>query len=122
MISRIARRQQLCEPITTIIIAAILAGCGLFALILAIPFYVLWTSHRRKIEEMRLRHKVQIADETKAAIAALRQEFTALRDTTTQYDVSFDTALHRIESRLTNVEQRVNSVEHEVQTVGVNHK
>ncbi len=85
----------------------ILSGAGLFALILLIPFYAIWTSHKRHLEEIKARQRVQINEETKAAIEALREEFKALRDTTTQYDVSFDTALRRLESRVGHLEQRV---------------
>jgi hypothetical protein len=43
----------------------------------------------------------------KQEIAELKHKMTELRDVTTQYDMSFDTALHRVESRLANVEQRL---------------
>ena len=33
----------------------------------------------------------------------------ALRDTTTRYDMSFDTALQRLENRMAYLEQQVNS-------------
>ena len=39
-------------------------------------------------------------------LAAMRQELHALRDTSTQYDISFDTALQRMESRVEHVERR----------------
>ncbi len=39
-------------------------------------------------------------------LAAMRQELQALRDTSTQYDISFDTALQRMESRVEHVERR----------------
>ena len=36
---------------------------------------------------------------------ALRQEVRALRDTTMQYDLSFDAALERMESRVESIER-----------------
>ena len=85
----------------------ILSGTVVSGLVLMIPIVAILTHHRRKLEELRLRQKVTINEETRAAIEGLRKEFTALKDTTTEYDVSFDTALRRIESRMGTVEQRV---------------
>src|SRR5690348_17131377 len=42
----------------------------------------------------------------RAEVAQLRKEIHELRDTTTQYDLSFDTALQRLESRVHQVEQQ----------------
>jgi hypothetical protein len=92
-----------------IILAA--AAALVMVLIFCVPLAWIWTSHRRKMEEIRLRHKVAIAEETRAAIEAIRKEVASLRDTTTEYDVSFDTALHRLESRMGNMEQRVLRIE-----------
>ncbi len=39
-------------------------------------------------------------------VALLRKEMHDLRDTTTQYDLSFDTALQRLESRVNQIEQQ----------------
>lgn len=50
------------------------------------------------------------------AVEALRKEVADLRDTSTRYDVSFDTALQRMESRIGAVENRTNRQEQE-QTV-----
>jgi hypothetical protein len=96
---------------------AIISGTVVAGLLLLIPIVAILTYHRRKLEEMRLRHKVSIAEETRAAIEAVRKEFSALKDTTTEYDVSFDTALHRIENRMTNMEQRVLQMEQRQETV-----
>jgi hypothetical protein len=95
-------------------VAMMIAAAGFSAcvmMLLAIPIVGILTHHRRKLEEIRLRHKTDISGETKAAIEALRKEMAGLRDTTTEYDVSFDTALHRIESRVGTLEQRMQQVE-----------
>jgi hypothetical protein len=47
----------------------------------------------------------------RASVEALQQEVRALRETSTQYDLSFDSALQRMESRMENVERRVQAVE-----------
>lgn len=46
-----------------------------------------------------------------AEIEQLRKEFASLRDTATQYDLSFDTALQRVEGRLGSIESRVGALE-----------
>ena len=45
----------------------------------------------------------------KAEIEAMRLQMASLRDTTTQYDLSFDTALQRMEQRMAHMEQRLNA-------------
>jgi len=120
MLRRIARQRQLCDA-TAVFSLLVMVGGGLTAMVLAIPFYAIWAYNRRKMEEIRARQRVDISAETRAAIEALRQEMAELRDTTTRYDVSFDTALQRLEGRMANVEQRVNRVEHEVQSLQTQH-
>lgn len=54
------------------------------------------------------------------ALDSLRREIADLRDTTTRYDLSFDSALQRLESRVANLEQssrRISSVESPEQSV-----
>jgi hypothetical protein len=99
------------HDLTKIIIISIIAGTLTLGMLLSIPIYAIRSFHRRKLEEIKARQTAQIDTNTREAIEALRAEFAALRDTTTQYDVSFDTALHRIEGRLGQMEQRVNRVE-----------
>ncbi len=55
------------------------------------------------------RSEPAVLDELKA----LREQIAELRESTTRYDVSFDTALQRIEGRMSAVEQRVSAVEGE---------
>jgi len=81
-------------------------------MVLSLPMYALWTYHRRKMEEIRSSRDARIAEQTQAALVELRREIESLRDTTTQYDVSFDTALQRIDSRLNGMEARLRTLEH----------
>jgi hypothetical protein len=90
---------------------AVASGAIVAVMVLIIPITGIITYHRRKLEEIRLKQRGAIAEDTAAAIAAVRREIEALRDTATQYDVSFDTALHRIESRVGSLEQRMQHVE-----------
>lgn len=90
----------------SVFLALIWGIFGVVALLLSIPLYYLWGTHRRKMEELRLQRNVSVAQETKTAIEELRREMLALKDTTTQYDMSFDVALQRLESRVGHLEQR----------------
>src|SRR5256885_13831228 len=76
-------------------------------MVLSIPLYALWTFHKRKLEEIKARQRSTIDKATMEAIDGLRKEMASLRDTTTQYDMSFDTALKRMESRMDNVEGKL---------------
>jgi len=82
-------------------------------LIFGMPVVGILTSHHRKVLEMKLRAGQTGSQPVLDEIRQLKNQMTELRDTTTKYDVSFDSALQRIESRVCNVEQRVTSLERE---------
>jgi len=86
---------------------------GLVAVVMVfgIPLAAIYSEHKRKLAEMRLRLGSQSDERTLAALNDLRQQITELRDTTTRYDLSFDAALQRLESRVGNLERRVTAVE-----------
>ena len=69
------------------------------AMALCIPIIALITSHKRKMEELRLRRS-QGDGNLVSELQALRHQIAELRDTTTRYDMSFDAALQRVESRV----------------------
>lgn len=80
-------------------------------LIFAVPILAIVTYHKRKMMEIKLAG-VQKSDQAMIErIEAVRRELAQLRDTATQYDVSFDTALHRIETRVTSIDLRVTAIE-----------
>jgi hypothetical protein len=83
-----------------------------------IPIVAIWTGHRQKIVEMQLKMRQQGDASVHASIEALRQEVQQLKDTTMQYDLSFDNALQRMEQRVEGVERRVNEVNSK-QTVSI---
>lgn len=78
--------------------------------IFGIPLSAIWTSHRRQMLEMQLQMRSQGDTNVRAAIDDLRQEVKALRDTTMQYDLSFDSALQRMEHRVEALENRATGV------------
>jgi len=57
-----------------------------------------------KLTEMRARMKG--SEGLAAEIARVKEELEQLRETTTRYDLSFDTALQRLESRIENLERQ----------------
>lgn len=86
------------------ILTLLLVGVPLVGISSIIPALI-WTHHRRKMEELRIQNKRLIADDIRSEFAALRAEIRDLRDTTMQYDLSFDTALHQMERRMTQLER-----------------
>src|SRR5258706_503273 len=74
-------------------------------LILSIPLFALWSHHRRKVLEIQLQVRGQGEGGVRAELDSLRQEMRALRDTSMQYDLSFDTALQQMERRVNKIER-----------------
>jgi Tfp pilus assembly protein PilO len=75
-------------------------------LILSIPLLAIWTHHRRKMEELRARREINTSEAVKAEFAAVRAEIQSLRDTSMQYDLSFDTNLQQLERRVAQMERQ----------------
>ncbi len=70
-----------------------------------------WTYHQRKMAEIKYRQSGTTDASVLAELRSLREQVMELRDTTTRYDMSFDSALQRIESRVGHLEGRVSQVE-----------
>lgn len=72
--------------------------------------------------EMKLRLQEGKSNSSQAEIDALRREIAALRDTSTQFDVSLSSSVERLEQRMGRVETKVAasnaSAIDETQTVG----
>jgi hypothetical protein len=79
---------------------------AVMAIIMAVPIVAILTSHWRAVLELKLQHRTQ-GGTASDAIEALRREMAELRDTSTRFDVSFDTALQRMDDRMAALEQRV---------------
>ena len=77
----------------------------------SIPIVAIVTGHRTKLAEMRLKMQGQADERVLSEMRDLRRQMAEMRDTTTKYDLSFDTALQRIESRVGNLEGRVSTLE-----------
>ncbi|CCW34831.1 hypothetical protein CTKA_00151 [Chthonomonas calidirosea] len=89
-------------------------GVLIVLIIFAVPLSAIWTEHLRQVRQMELETRGRMNDEVLAEIAALRQELQSLRDTTTQYDLSFDTALQTLERRMQTLERRVQTLEQRI--------
>src|SRR5258706_137169 len=74
-------------------------------MVLGIPLSAIWTNPGRTMEQIRQQTNRLRADDIKAEFEAVREEIRDLRDTSMQYDLSFDTALHQIERRLAHLER-----------------
>jgi hypothetical protein len=87
-----------------------LAGMGF---VFGIPLSLVWTYHRRKVLEIQLRLKQDADTSVRSSVDALREEMRNLRDTTMQYDISFDNALQRLEQRVDHLERSRQTTETE---------
>ena len=74
---------------------------------LGIPIAAIITNHFYKMATLKAQSRTGLDAGTRAAIESLRQEVANLRDTTMQYDLSFDTALQRIDARVNGLERRL---------------
>ena len=86
------------------ILTLLTVGVPLVGISSIIPALI-WTYHRRKMEELRLKGGRLMAEDIRTEFATLRSEIRDLRDTTMQYDLSFDTALQRLERRIAHIER-----------------
>ena len=80
-------------------------------IIFAIPIVAIITTHQRKMAEMKMKMGGGGNDAVTEELKALKQQMAELRDTTTRYDISFDAALQRIESRVGHLENKVSAIE-----------
>jgi guanylate kinase len=93
------------------IVAILVMFVGLpFIITLPISIFI-WTRHKYRLEELRQQKHTSTQSDMVAQMEALRNEMHSLRDTTMQYDMSFDTALQRMESRVQNLERARNETQ-----------
>lgn len=85
-----------------IILGTLFAG----ALCIGLPFFAIWTHHRRKMEELKIQQRVAVDRNVQGQLDDIRSEIQSLRDTALQYDLSFDTNLQQMEQRLAALERQ----------------
>jgi hypothetical protein len=88
-------------------------GLVAVVLIFGMPFVGIITAHHRKLMEMKLKLGAQSQGAYSKELQDLKRAVDELRDTTTRYDISFDAALQRIESRVGHLEGRTAAIEQE---------
>jgi methylthioribose-1-phosphate isomerase len=88
-----------------------LIGLVAVVMVFGIPITAIVTAHFRQLAQMKMNRSSEQDQALLHELQAVKQQIEQLRDTTTQYDMSFDTALQRLESRMSHIEQRVNAVE-----------
>lgn len=89
-----------------------------FSMVFGVGAIAIIAEHFQKMAQIRAQARLRTQDAALKAIDELRLELASLRDTTTRYDVSFDTALQRIEERVGRMEHRLSALEHQpAQTV-----
>ena len=71
-----------------------------------IPIIAVWTSHLRKIAEIKASGVRSGDNSLRQEVEALRAEVASLRDTTTKFDLSFDSQLTQLETRVERGEAR----------------
>jgi hypothetical protein len=96
-----------------VIQTAIIAGMGtiIAAIVIGVRSWV-------RVELAKSESQRGVNRETLAAVESLRKEVEQLRDTTTRYDLSFDTALQRLEARMGHLES-LRSGDQETETMQV---
>lgn len=81
----------------------IIALVGVFGVpiaILTIPVVAILTKHQQRLAEIKANGVRGTDDALRQEVENLRAEFAALRDTTTRFNLSFDTQLTRVEERV----------------------
>jgi hypothetical protein len=89
---------------------------------LFIPITAIKAKHQERMEEIRSRNsqpQTIVGDEAlRAEVQQLKEQVMALRDTTTKFDLSFDSALDTMESRMKRVEERQLSQSYQITETG----
>jgi len=95
------------SPAQTVITSIVL----IFAMIFGVGAIAILAEHFQKMAKIRADAQQKQSREVLEAVEALRRDVAELRDTTTKYDLSFDTALQRLENRVAQLEDRARAIE-----------
>lgn len=80
---------------------------SILAFVFMVPLAAILTEHRRKLYEIKLRTEGTGGQQYEE----LKKELSELRATATEFDLSFDTALQRLEQRIERLEERLQRLE-----------
>ena len=86
---------------------------GLIAVLgaFSIPIVAIITTYRHKALQLKLMSGNGSDNNLVAEIQELKRQLIDMRDTTTRYDMSFDSALQRMDNRLGAMEVKVRTIE-----------
>ena len=92
------------------------------AILIPIAFFVfiyalVRMKHHQRLEEMKVLRGQGVGSDAVNEIRQLQQQIHELRDTTTRYDMSFDAALQRLESRVGHLEAQQREYSGDTETV-----
>jgi hypothetical protein len=86
--------------------AMVVCFIAFFGMVFGVGAIAVITEHFQRMARIKAEGRNKGQQDVLAAIDALRREVASLRDTTTSYDLSFDTALQRVEARVAALESR----------------
>ena len=81
--------------------------------VFGIPIVAILAEHKRKMAEMGMKSGAGNPNMI-SELQEMKRQIEELRDTTTRYDISFDSALQRLESRMNHMEQKVSTIDNEI--------
>ena len=85
-------------------LAPMIATVAFIVSVAGVKIFNAWTRHEQEMARIRSQSGTQ-GNSDLIAMGELKREMAELRDMTTRYDLSFDSALQRLESRVNNLEQ-----------------
>src|SRR5438132_1012954 len=91
-----------------------MAAIAVFFMLVGLPIIL---HHQRKMAEMRVKSGSSGDQTLMSELLQLKAQIAEMRDSTTKYDLSFDAALQRIESRVGHLESRISTIEQETSSV-----
>ncbi len=90
----------------------LIALVTIIACSISVPIvYASRLNHKRKMMELDIQAKNRIAFDTQRALDEIRREMKMLRDSSTQYNLSLDNSLQRLDDTIIRLEARITKLE-----------
>src|SRR5438128_1347015 len=84
-----------------------------FLMVFGVAGFAIYTEHRQKMAKIQSQTGQKAEPSILKEFQDLKEQMAEMRDTTTKFDMSFDTALQRLESRIAHLESRTMESESE---------
>lgn len=88
-------------------------GALAIVMVFSIPLLAIWSTHRFNLEKLRQKNLQQSDSSTQAQMDAIKVELHQLRDTSTQYCISLENTLKRLDDTVNHMDQRMKALEAE---------